>query len=141
MKKIFIHKLAVKAEAQFDYEGGMGFVRIPKNKIVKEVEEYLDLKQKDDKLRNVYYFKLKYHDEVTDKMLLLFIRKDATFGTMQTWSRVGICREDDWTEELDDDGIIRGWLESKVDELPDEEDWVESLRDWQAEQEGIMEDY
>ena len=141
MRKVFIHKLAVTAEAEFDYEEGMGFARIPKNEIVKEVEGYLGLRQKDDKLSNVKYFKLKYHDDTTGEMLWLFIRKDRAFVSIQTWLLVGLCKEVDWTEDLEHDGVVRGWLKTDIEELAEEDDWVETLRDAQAEQNKIMEDY
>ena len=140
MRKVFIHKIAVTAEAKFDYEEGMGFARIPKIGIVKQVEEYLGLRQEDDKLNNVKYFKLKYYDNTTGEMLWLFIRKDKVFLSIQTWILVGLCKEEDWTEELENDGVVRGWLKSNVEELSDEEDWVENLRDAQAEKDRMMED-
>ena len=140
MRKVFIHKLAVTAEAKFDYEEGMGFARIPKNEIAKEVEGYLGLRQKDDKLSNVKYFKLKYYDDTTGEMLWLFIRKDIVLVSIQTWLLVGLCKEEDWTEDLEHDGVVRGWLKTDIEELVEEDDWVEVLRDDQAEQKRIMEE-
>ena len=140
MRKVFIHKLVVTAEAKFDYEEGMGFTRIPKRDIAKEVEGYLGLRQKDDKLSNVKYFKLKYYDDTTGEMLWLFIRKDIVLVSIQAWLLVGLCKEEDWTEDLEHDGVVRGWLKTDIEELVEEDDWVEVLRDDQAEQKRIMEE-
>ena len=114
----------------------MGFTRIPKRDIAIQVEDYLCLRQADDKLRDVRYFKLKYYDDETDEMLMLFIRKDRALASMQMWLLVGLCKEEDWTEDLENEGIIRGWLESKVEYIPKVEDWVELLR--VAEEERAM---
>lgn len=60
-------------------------------------------------------------------MLLLFFYKGERFGNMQMWELRGICSEEDWNAELEDNGRIRLWLNSLLN--PKEEtDWVWDLR-------------
>ena len=74
-----------------------------------------------------YYIRAKYYDETTDEMLMLFFYKGKTISRMQMWELAGICRADDWSEEMEEDGIIRHWLKSSL--TPKEEtDWVWDLR-------------
>ena len=43
---------------------------------------------------------------------------------MQYWDLKGVCEAADWSEEAEDDGLVRVWLETKIEDLPDEEDWA-----------------
>lgn len=118
-----IDKVVITAEAEFDYESEFG-CRLPKKEIKQETEEYIGsrLSRFDG-----YYFRAKYYDETTDKMLMLFVYRGDAFGRMRIWEIRGICPAEDWTEELEDDGQVRVWLKSKLD-TAEETDWVWDLR-------------
>lgn len=133
MRKVLLHKLVVSAEAKFDYEESMVLGDIPERDIVKEIEEHLSFKQQMNKLGNVKYLRLKYFDEKSVTMLMLFIYKRDRISINQVWELRGICEEECWSEDLEDDGIIRGWLKSEVEALTDEDDWVDEYRIWVEE--------
>ena len=118
-----INKVVITAEAEFDYESEFGG-QLPKNEIKQETEEYID-----GHLSRFsgYYFRVKYLDEMTDRMLMLFVYKGDVFGSMQLWEIRGLCPAENWTPELEDDGQIREWLNSKLDQ-PEGTDWVWDLR-------------
>lgn len=122
-KGVVINKVVITAEAEFDYESEFGG-QLPKNEIKQETEEYID-----GHLSRFsgYYFRVKYLDEMTDRMLMLFVYKGDVFGSMQLWEIRGLCPAESWTPELEDDGQIREWLNSKLDQ-PEEIDWVWDLR-------------
>ena len=50
---------------------------------------------------------------------------------MQIWDLVGICEEEFWDEEMEESGIIRSWIETKLNPEKEEPDWVEELRERQ----------
>lgn len=118
-----INKVVITAEAEFDYESEFG-KRLPKINIKRETEEYID-----GRLSRFsgYYFRVKYLDETTDRMLMLFVYKGVVFGSMQLWEIRGICPAEDWTAELEEDGQIREWLETTINPT-EETDWVWDLR-------------
>lgn len=118
-----INKVVITAEAEFDYESEFG-LRLPKIDIKRETEEYIS-----GSLSRFsgYYFRIKYLDEATDRMLMLFVYKGVVLGCMQLWEIRGICPAEDWTEELEEDGQIREWLETKINPT-EETDWVWDLR-------------
>ena len=122
-KEAVINKVVITAEAEFDYESEFG-LRLPKKEIKQETELYIS-----GSLSRLsgYYFRIKYLDEATDRMLMLFVYKGVVFGSMQLWEIRGICPAEDWTEELEEDGQIREWLDSKINPT-DETDWVWDLR-------------
>ena len=70
-------------------------------------------------------------------MLMLFFYKGRRFGIMQIWELSGICLETDWNEELEDSGRIRAWLLTSIN--PDDDDWVEILREQQEKQNELEE--
>lgn len=118
-----INKVVITAEAEFDYESEFG-CRLPKIDIKRETEEYIS-----GSLSRFsgYYFRIKYLDEATDRMLMLFVFKGVVLGCMQLWEIRGICPAEDWTAELEDDGQIREWLETTINPT-EETDWVWDLR-------------
>lgn len=118
-----INKVVITAEAEFDYESEFGR-RLPKIDIKRETEEYIS-----GSLSRFsgYYFRIKYLDEATDRMLMLFVFKGVVLGCMQLWEIRGICPAEDWTAELEDDGQIREWLETTINPT-EETDWVWDLR-------------
>lgn len=118
-----INKVVITAEAEFDYESEFGR-RLPKIDIKRETEEYIS-----GSLSRFsgYYFRIKYLDEATDRMLMLFVFKGVVLGCMQLWEIRGLCPAEDWTEELEDDGQIREWINTKINPT-EETDWVWDLR-------------
>lgn len=129
--KVLIHKLVVTEEAKFDYRKEIRGEQFPKKDIMNKIEEYIGLQR--NRFANVRYFRVKYYDESTDKMLMLFIYKIDLLACMQLWELAGICLAEDWTEELEDSGAIRNWLKTKIENIPIEEDWVVRYRKWEAE--------
>lgn len=133
---LLIHKVSISDEAKFDYETSVSpsFCFIQKE-IKEELEFYI---QQTKKLHNKYYFRVKYYDETTDNYLMLFIRRRIhDFSTMRVWNLVGICMWDDWKEDLEEDGNIKGWLDTSLSPDENEEDWVEVMRFRQAEEERL----
>lgn len=118
-----INKIVITDEARFDYESLFG-LPIPRADMKGECEKYID----NISGRNVgYYIRAKYYDETIDEMLMLFFYKGKAVSRMQMWGLAGICRADDWSEEMEEDGLIRHWLKSSL--TPKEEtDWVWDLR-------------
>ena len=118
-----INKIVITDEARFDYESIFG-LPIPRAEMKGECEKYID----NISGQNIgYYIRAKYYDETTDEMLMLFFYKGKAISQMQMWELAGICRADDWSEEMEEDGIIRHWLKSSL--TPKEEtDWVWDLR-------------
>ncbi len=119
-----INKVLIAAEARFDYESEFGSL-LPTADIKRETEDYIN---------NItvrfygYYFRVKYYDEATEQMLMLFFYKGERFGCMQMWELSGICLAEDWSEELEQEGQTRYWLKTKI--IPDEKnDWVIDLRE------------
>ena len=122
-KGVVINKVVITAEAEFDYESEFG-ISPPVDDIKQETAEYIDGRMS---RFYGYYFRVKYLDETTDRMLMLFVYKAERFGCMQLWEVRGICPAEDWSAELEEDGQIREWLNSKMD-TPEETDWVWDLR-------------
>ena len=122
-KKKIINKVVITTDAEFDYESEFK-CRLQKLQLKQEIEDYIRIRLKNF---NGYYCRVKFYDEFTNEMLILFVYKGDTFGCMQMWEVRGICKEEDWTNELEDDGNIRCWLKSKIE--PNEStDWVWDLR-------------
>ena len=138
---VLIHKVRITAEAVFDYEDDFGgnmhdstpFGTTVKTDIKQQVEEYMLHSRKH---WHKPYFKVPYMDEITGERLLLFFRTKERFECMQIIDLVGIAREQDWDEDLDEMGAIKAWLDSKIDltDVPFA-DWVERERQRQAEHE------
>lgn len=137
-----INKLIITTEAEFDYENIVFLGRLPKLDIKTEVEEYINNLVGNGRIsRLCRYFKVKYFDEKADRMLMLFIYRGERFGQMQLWKLSGICAESDWNEELEADGAIRNWLKTVIDDIPDEEDWVERYRKWKQSEKDYQKEF
>ena len=145
MEELTLHKVAFTEEAIFDYEhclimldnpseDDLPLFRFPKQEIKAELEEYI---QGHSTHKNKHYFRVRHYCEQMDADLLLFIKRGWKLGTMQNWTVVGICWEWDWTEDMEDDGIIRAWYETKITDL-DDTDWVEEMRLRQREDEAEL---
>ena len=114
MQNNLIHKIQITSGAKFDYEECMELGILPKTEIKNSVEEYLYLRQLNGEIFK-HYFKVKFFDEATNKMLILFIKKSAEFLSMLIWRITGICAEEDYVEELEYLGINRNWYNSPIE--------------------------
>ena len=146
MDELILHKVVSTDEAVFDYEHGLvtgeyppaeydtdwrkpcmwdePFFYFPKREVQAELEEFI---QRHSTIKHKHYFKVRHHDEKIDEWLLLFVKRGKRVGATQNWTVVGICYEYDWCEDLEEEGIIRAWYETKITDLP-ATDWVEELR-------------
>jgi hypothetical protein len=146
VEEFVLHKVAITAEAVFDYEHclllrhypadkcdtnwqkdsiyDLPLVVFPKQEIKAELEGYI---QNHSKHKSQYYFRVRYLDDNFNQPLMFFIKRGERQSIMQHWFVVGICLADCWTEDDEEDGIIRAWYESCINDLPDT-DWVEEAR-------------
>ncbi|MFI3165317.1 MAG: hypothetical protein R3Y45_03465 [Bacillota bacterium] len=131
-REVLIHKVIITAEARFDYEEVMEIGELPKDDIKNLIEDYLSLKDGEYQDCDVKYFSVKYLDESVGKYLKLFLYKGERFKSMQMWRLVGICRDKDWNEELEDCGQIRNWHKLQVGKIKDKSDWVKRLQAYRA---------
>jgi hypothetical protein len=108
-------------------------VSFDKREIKEELEEYI---QHHSKIKHKHYFRVCWCDEKFDRQLMLFIRRGDRFSIMQNWTVMAICPAEDWTEDLEEGGIIKFWYETQINNLPDI-DWVqeERIREEMAEEE------
>jgi hypothetical protein len=104
-----------------------------------ETEEYITHLRKAERLPWWGYLRAKYYDDATDKTLMLFFYKGRLdpLDDIQWWDLRGIMDADDWSQELEDDGRIRDWIESefypKEKDVPkDYEDWAVRARTWRV---------
>ena len=133
-----INKVVITEEAEFDYES-LVKLPLPKTDIKSEAETYIDYMRENRRL-NGYYFRVKYYDEQSEQMLMLFFYKGERFGKMQTWEIKGICLASDWSEELEESGQIRFWLKSTINPT-DTGDWVWDLRIKEEQRKREMEEF
>lgn len=118
------HIVRITPEVRVDYSV-INVEKLPSDAlqdIKKEVEDYITY---NIKAQNKHYFKLKYLDEFLNKELYVFIKKRMRLLNMQNWELVGVCECQDWNEELEENGRIRVWIDTKIENLPKKEkDWV-----------------
>lgn len=138
--EIIINKIIITKEAECDYP----YLDMDKEfceEVKAECEDYINYmqQQKMPKLLNCNYFTANYYDNKRKSMLMLFFKKTAVLRKMHIWSIQGICFASEYDEELEWTGQIRFWLESKVEDLPDEPDWVVEYNK-KKELERIMEE-
>lgn len=127
-REIAINKTVITEEAVFDYENIIGG-RIPKADIKRETEEYMEHLQKTARLTYGCYFRVKYYDEQSEELLMLFFYRGERIGLMQMWNLSGLCKAEDWTEDGEEIGRIRGWLKTKISDIPKDADWVLDYRE------------
>lgn len=123
-----INKITITAEAVFDYTETLGLPTLDKRRLKTEVEDYINIKNRSGRLFRENYFRCKYLDEDSGRMLMLFLYRAERVSVMQNWLVRGICFAEDWTEDAEDDGLIRCWLKCMITELPDGDDWAVSVR-------------
>lgn len=136
-RTIYINKVVFTAEAKSDYEDNMCLGILPRKAIKREMEEYLAGIESAGRLIDCRYFRIKYFDEETDKMLMLFYYKGETLGNMCMWKLSGICLSEDWNQELEDDGLIRNWLNTRIEDIHEEEDWVKRYNEHKKDMEDL----
>lgn len=106
-----INKIMITNEARFDYEEIVCKKKhsMPTNQYKYDIEEHFD---------NFFpienYFSKKYYDEKIEILLLLFFRKGMKFGPIQTWVLVGICDSKDYSEDIEEKGLIKNWLDNYI---------------------------
>ena len=122
-----IHKVNITEEAEFDIECmENASSNFNKKETKQELEFYIT---ENKKYQFKHYFRLK--DFIGETKVLYFIKKGLKFANMQIWDLVGICEEKFWDEEMEESGIIRSWIETKLNPEKEEPDWVEELRERQ----------
>ena len=124
-----IHKLNITAEASLDIKECLGDIVFDKRRFKADVEEYIQNMSR--RLPWWGYFRADYEDGDTER-LKLFIYKGKKIGLMQYWELRGVCLAKDWSEEMEDEGHIRSWLNTQIEDIPEEEDWVVRYRVWQV---------
>ena len=117
-----MHKLNITAEAAFDINEYLGLKRFDKRTVKAEVETYIAYMTASGQLPWWGYFRADYEDPDSGEFLKLFVYRGAQLGLMQYWDLKAVCRARDWTEEADISGEIRTWIETKIEDFPDEED-------------------
>ena len=129
---IVIHKLKITAEAAFDIIEVLSLPQLDRRKLKAAVEEYICLMRAAGRLPWWGYFRCDYICEDSGVRLKLFIYKRARLGLMQHWELAGVCLSEDWSEEAEEDGLVRSWLLTKIADLADEEDWAVRARVWKV---------
>lgn len=132
-----IHKVRLTNEADCDYECVFDMninAVLPSGLTIwddlkAECEFYIS---NNKRLWNKGYFKLKEIDPYSNEFIYLFIKQEGRQFNFYVWKVVGICHESDWSEELEESGRIRSWIESSLDPV-DDGDWVIDLRIRQME--------
>lgn len=125
------HDIKITYEAMFDYAYLFGLFVDDESTLPlgfnarfqtmqREVKEFL---QKNKKFWNKRYFKIKYLTKY-DEFVYLFVRLMEMDDTKRVWNVVGICFCDDWSDEWEDIGQIKVWLDSCVENVKNEPDWV-----------------
>lgn len=131
MEEEITHIANITIEACYDYADTLGLLiskdeesflpsNFSINRVRKEIEDYITFNRR---LHFKRYYKLKYILE-TGEQLYLFIRKGKRKDKQQIWDVVGICNCKDWNEDIEEIGGIKAWLDTKIDKLPKERDWV-----------------
>ena len=123
-----INKITITAEAVFDLTKTLCLSKLDRRKLKHEVEKYIDFLNSDGRLLWQNYFRCKYQDEDEGGMLMLFLYRGKKNSLMQHWDLKGVCLESDWSEDDEEDGKIRAWIETKIEDLPDEDDWAVKAR-------------
>lgn len=123
-----INKLSITAEAAFDISEALGLARLDRRTLKADIEKYITHMSASGRLPWWGYFQADYLYEDSDKRLKLFIYKGTRIGIMQYWSLAGVCEAGNYTQDAEDDGLIRAWLNTKIEELPDGDDWAVRVR-------------
>ena len=124
-----IHKVRITAEAIADIRGMRGGRRrVGIRRMSADVAKYIGLLDASGRLPWWGYFRADYEDPGSGEFLKLFVYRGAQIGLMQYWDLKAVCRARDWTEAADVSGEIRMWIETKIEDLPEEEDAAIRIR-------------
>lgn len=133
------NKVVMTKEAKCDYESITNHL-LNVTKMKKRLTKYINYQQASGRLLWERYFRVKYYDEQSDRMLMLFVYKGLLDEGKRLWEIKGICFEEDWNEDLEECGQIRVWLNSSLNP-PDEGDWVWDMRVREEERQKELEEW
>jgi len=119
MREKIINVIIATPEAIQDYKEDLRLGTFTQKRLKKDVAEYIDIHHSGGRLYDKRYFRCKYLDEKNDVMLMLFLYRGNKLLNMQYWLLSGICKEGDWDEDFEDKGLIRLWLKTKVEDMPE----------------------
>lgn len=105
-----INKLVISKGAVFDYEEIVCGIPLDISEMRVIVEKQLDKAQYSES-----EIRWSYLDKRSDKELMLFLKKGHKFGLMQVWFLGGICEKSDYSEDMEELGIIKEWLEVEIE--------------------------
>lgn len=103
-----INKLVMTKGAVFDYEEIVCDMPLDKVKFRQAVEKLLSNSAEERR-------RVEYDDPSSGKRLLLFLRRGYDFGLMRLWILEGVCEKDDYDEEMEENGVIKEWLETVIE--------------------------
>ena len=83
MTQNIINKVVITAEAKFDFEQVLDLGKMPKAEMQYEIEEYIDNMNKAGRLLASNYFRVKYIDEKSGEVLMLFLYRSRKMRCMQ----------------------------------------------------------
>lgn len=109
---MLINKVVFAKGAVFDYEGIVCKIPMQTGAFKAMLEKLIDEEKcrvLDCGLRAVCY------DEASGMDLMFFIKKGYCFGPMQVFMVQGVCSADDYCEEMEENGIIKEWLEVEIE--------------------------
>ena len=123
-----IHKLEISAEALADVRETLS-VEIDRHTLKRETEAYISNLTASGRMPWHGYFRADYFDEKSGKCLKLFVYRGMRLGVMQFWTLKGVCESADWSEEAEEDGLIRMWINTAFDAGGvGDDDWVVNHR-------------
>ncbi len=127
-------------ESTFDYEEVLELGRTPRQDIAKELTEYITIRMEEQKRVN-WYFNIKYFDEKNNTMLRLFVKQKGELAGRIVWNVVGVIKEEDFDEEMEEYGQNKFWYDTKINftGLP-YDDWVVRLRIKEEVERALMEE-
>lgn len=103
-----INKVVMTKGAVFDYEEIVCLIPADRQKIKSAAEKSV-------KEENAAFLRTVYADPDSQKELILFLRRGYDFGPMRTWILEGICEKCDYSPEMEENGIIKEWLEVVIE--------------------------
>jgi hypothetical protein len=123
-------KIRITAEARFDVLECLRLEAFDWRTLKAETEEYIASQSEANRIPWWGCFRADYLDEGSGRRLKLFFyrSKTETNAFMTVWDLKGVCGVSEWTEDAEDDGQIRAWLNTAVENIPEEDDWAVRAR-------------